>query len=103
VIVHVRRTEEVKLDPDAIEEVFRARLDQMCGGEHVYIDDKTGKVMSWEDTGHGSGLTEAVEHPTARQIAALKFRSTLKEIERLARLNAEEKLRKDMRRGRRAS
>lgn len=91
--VTIQKFEHVELDADVVQEVFTKRLDQLCGGEHVYIDDKTGKVMVWEDTGHGSGLTAEVKNPSSRQIAALKFRDELTKI-RHAEQDAEEKDRK---------
>ncbi len=71
----------VDLDAGAVQQAFDKRLNDLCGGEHVYIDDK-GKVKDWEDTGHGSGLTLDVKDPTKTQIAALKFRQALSEIRR---------------------
>lgn len=90
--VVVTRLESIELDGHAVDEVFKKRLDSMCGGEHTYIDPETGKVMDWEDTGHGSGLTEEVKDPSPRMVAALKFRAELTKI-RHAEIDAERKQR----------
>jgi hypothetical protein len=91
--VHTTVTQEVTLDVHAVEEVFNRRLERLCGGEGVYIDDKTGKLMSWEDTGHGSGITETLGDPTPVQKAAHALKDALRE-ERQAALEAETKKQK---------
>lgn len=77
--VIITHLESVELNYDTVKEVFQKHLESLCGGEHVYISDK-GVVEEWEDTGHGSGLTRKVEDPSPTQIAALKFRESLREI-----------------------
>lgn len=90
--------QEVVLDGDAVEEVFKTRLDQYCGGKDVYLNDKTGEVEEWEDTGHGSGITDVVDKkPSELKLAALKLRSLIKQAER------EEAQEREKRRGRRSA
>lgn len=80
--VFVSQMVPVDLDSNAVQEVFNRRLEELCGGEHVYIDDDTGKVLEWTDTGHGSGMTDEVKGASKIQIAALKFREAAREIAR---------------------
>lgn len=90
--------QEVVLDGDAVETVFKNRLDAYCGGEDVYLNDETGQVEEWEDTGHGSGLTNVVDKkPSELKLAALKLRSLIKQAER------EEAQERERRRGRRTA
>jgi hypothetical protein len=90
--------QEVVLNDDAVEEVFNNVLDSYCGGTHVYLNDKSGEVEEWEDTGHGSGITDVVDKkPSALKLAALKLRSLLKQAER------EEAAERESRRGRRTA
>ena len=88
----------VELDARACEEVFNTRLDSLCGGKDVYLNPKTGKVEEWDDTGHGSGITDVVdEKPSKLKLAALALRELLKEAQREAYREA------DKRRGRRSA
>lgn len=87
--VLTKRIAEVELDPEAVEKVFKTRLKQLCGGEGVYIESKTGKVRSWEDTGHGSGITEDVTGVTPIQLAALRLQEAFDD-ERRAEATARE-------------
>jgi hypothetical protein len=87
--------QEVFLDADAVETVFKAQLDALCGGKDVYLNEKTGFIEEWEDTGHGSGLTSVVDKkPTALLLAALKLRSLLAEEKRAAYREAERRSRR---------
>lgn len=90
--VHTTTVTEVTLDADAVEKVFKARLDQMCGGEELYLAED-GTAHWWEDTGHGSGITHDVQNPTAKQIHALRFKQALRDLERLAAKQEEERRR----------
>lgn len=74
--------QSVELDSNAVTEVFKARLDWLCGGD-VYLNEDTGFIEEWTDTGHGSGMTDVVEkNPSEVQLTALKLRSLLKDAER---------------------
>lgn len=90
--VGITTTTYVELTGDAIKQAFEKHLDDLCGGEGVYIDDK-GRVKEWEDTGHGSGITDDVKNPSKRQVAALKFRRALHEI-KMEEYKEEEKARR---------
>jgi hypothetical protein len=79
--VYITQSVPVELDGAAVKQCFEKYLEDLCGGEHVYISDK-GVVEEWEDTGHGSGITRKVEDPSPTQIAALKFRADLQAIKR---------------------
>lgn len=73
----------VTLDERAVEAVFHARLDSLCGGPDVYLNDKTGEVEEWENTGHGSGITRVEDKkPSKLKLAALNLRQLLKDKER---------------------
>jgi hypothetical protein len=90
--------QEVVLDGEAVETVFRERLDSLCGGKDVYLNTETGQVEEWEDTGHGSGMTDVVDKkPSTLKLAALKLREELKKAER------EEAAERESRRGRRSA
>jgi hypothetical protein len=89
--------QEVVLDGDAVATVFKKQLDSLCGGEDVYLNEKTGKVEEWDDTGHGSGITDIVDDkPSKLKLAALKLRSLLEE-EKREQYRAEEARRKKAR------
>jgi hypothetical protein len=78
--------QEVVLDGEAVDAVFRDRLDTLCGGKDVYLNDKTGEVEEWDDTGHGSGITDVVDkNPSDLKLAALKLRSLLDDAQRAER------------------
>lgn len=72
--------QEVVLDSRAVDEVFKKKLDTLCGGEDVYLKD--GWLEEWEDTGHGSGLTHQRGRATPLQKAALALRDALNEERR---------------------
>jgi hypothetical protein len=89
--------QEVVLDGDAVAEVFKRQLDSLCGGADVYLNEKTGKVEEWDDTGHGSGITDVVDDkPSPLKLAALKLRSLLKK-QLAEQYRAEEERRKKAR------
>lgn len=100
--VTVTHHERIELDGNAIEEVFAAKLEQLCGGEHVYLDEK-GRVMEWDPGYHGSGSTTELGNTTPVQIAALKLRDAMKKAAqaRETEREAEEERRVDQRRKRR--
>lgn len=72
--------QEVTLDGNAVNAVFKKQLDALCGGEDVYLKD--GWLETWEDTGHGSGITHQLGRPTSVQKAALALRDALAEERR---------------------
>jgi hypothetical protein len=76
--VHTTVTQAVDLDKAAVEEVFRGRLYELCGSDGAYLNEKTGEVEEWYDTGHGSGITDVVDKaPSELKLAALKLRKLL--------------------------
>lgn len=87
--------QEVVLDGEAVAEVFKRELDHLCGGAEVYLNEKTGEVEEWDDTGHGSGITDVVDKkPSKLKLAALKLRSLLEEEKRERYREQEERRKK---------
>lgn len=81
--VSTTMVQSVELDARAVDEVFKAQLDSLCGGKDVYLNDKTGEVEEWDDTGHGSGITDVVDKkPSELKLAALKLRRLLDDARR---------------------
>lgn len=88
--------QEVVLDGDAVNDVFKKRLDDLCGGEDIYLNGD-GWLEEWEDTGHGSGITHQRGRPTPVQKAALKLRDALRD----ERISMESKKKYEAARGKR--
>lgn len=85
--IHVNEVREIWLGDENKRYIVMHELDIMCGGKDTWLDEKTGHIMVWEDTGHGSGLTSILtKKPTELQVSAHNTRRIMKANE-LARIN----------------